>query len=164
MLKTAVIYATIQGTTEKAANYIAEKLPEQDIQIFELTKTSEIDISPFDVIILGGSVYLGDIQPVMIEFCKDNLETLLTKRIGLFVCGIEPDLIRQDAELEMAFPRGLFNHAQATAFIGGEVNLEKLNASQKFISESLLKITESTSFLQYDLIDILIYQMELTSE
>ena len=107
---------------------------------------------------------MGDIQPIVSDFCHKNLDILLTKKIGLFICGIEPELVRQDAELEMAFPRKLYNHAQATAFVGGEINMQMLNASQKFITKSLLGIKESTSFIQYDLIDILIYQMELASE
>ena len=163
-MKTAIIYTTTYGTTEKVAAYIAEKLQNKDVQVIELKKNSDLDISSFDTIMLGASVYLGDIQHIMSNFCKKKLEVLLTKRIGLFICGIEPELIRQDEELHMAYPRSLYNHAQATAFVGGEINLEVLNASQKFITQSLLGFQKSTSFIQYDLVDIFIYQMELLSE
>lgn len=163
-MKTAIIYSTTYGTTEKVSNYIAEKLQNKAVQVIELKSTTDFDISSFDTVILGASVYLGDIQHVMSSFCEKNLDALLARKIGLFVCGIEPELVRQDAELEMAFPRQLFNHAQATAFVGGEINLDVLNDSQKFITQSLLGIKESTSFIQYDLVDIFIYQMELTSE
>ena len=163
-MKTAIIYTTTHGTTEKVSNYIAEKSQNKNIQVIELTKNTDVDISSFDTIILGASVYLGDIQHVMSNFCIENSEVLLTKNIGLFICGIEPELIRQDAELEMAFPKNLYNHAQATVFVGGEINMEVLNDSQKFITQSLLGIKDSTSFIQYDLVDIFIHQMELTCE
>ncbi|MFV0391862.1 MAG: flavodoxin domain-containing protein [Paludibacteraceae bacterium] len=162
-MKTAVIYATTHGTVEKVANYIFDKLPDQDIKLVKLEKDTNIDLASFDNIILGGSIYLGDIQEILSHFCKNNIDLLLTKNIGLFVCGIEPELVRQDAELEMAYPRNLYEHAQATAFVGGEVILEHLNLSQKFIAKTLFKIKKSTSFIHYDLVDVLIYQMELTT-
>lgn len=164
ILKTAILYTTTYGSTEKVANYIAEKLENQEIVLVNMAENKNFDFSEFDNIILGGSIYLGDIQPEMFEFCTNNLDALLQKNIGIFVCGIEPDLIRQDAEIEMSFPKKLYNHAQATAFVGGEINMELLNGSQKFITNTLLGIQDSKSFLQYDLIDIFIYQMELNGE
>ena len=163
-MKTAIIYTTTYGTTEKVANYIAEKLHYKNIDVVELKHNTDFDVSHYDIVILGASVYLGDIQHTMSNFCKRNLEVLLTKKIGLFICGIEPELVRQDTELEMAFPLNLYNYALATAFVGGEINLEALNASQKFITTSLLGIKESASFIQYDLIDIFINQLQIASE
>ncbi len=163
-MKTAIIFSTTYGTTEKVANYIAEKLRSEETIVVELTENTVFDMSPYDTIILGASVYLGDIQAVMREFCHSRQDLLLSKNIGIFVCGIEPDLVRQDAEVKMAFPRNLYNHALATAFVGGEINIEKLNASQKFITGSLLGIKESSSFIQRDLIDIFINQMEIACE
>lgn len=162
-MKTAVIYTTTYGSTGKIADYIADKLPEDKVDVFQLqaNSASEINLDRYDCVILGGSVYLGDIQKAMIDFCFTHLNILLKKQIGLFLCGIEPTLIRQSQELEMAFPRRLYEHAQATAFVGGEVTLEELNDTQKFIATELLGIKESTSFIQYDLVDIFIYQMEL---
>ncbi|VBB43400.1 Flavodoxin [uncultured Paludibacter sp.] len=158
-MKTAIIYTTTHGTSEKVAKYIAEKFPEDDVTLIKLKKNTKFSIFSFDKIILGGSIYLGDIQPIMRRFCNDNFEELLTRTLGLYVCGIEPELVRQDSELEMAFPKKLFKHAVATAFVGGEITFEKLNPTQKFIVKNFLKIKESVDFIHYDLIDIFVYQM-----
>lgn len=158
-MKTAIIFSTTYGSTEKVAKYIAEKLKDDEVKVIRLRKNSKINIDQFDRIILGGSIYLGEIQPVMIKFCENNMNALLTKNVGLFTCGVEPELVRDDSELEMAFPKKLFNHAVATAFVGGEITIEKLNPSQKFISKSFLKINESVSFIHHDIIDIFVYQI-----
>ncbi len=158
---TAIIFATNYGTTKKVAEYLAENIIKSKTTLFNLNSAPEIDLTKFDTVILGGSVYLGDIQKEMSDFCAENSEELLKKNLGLFLCGIEPELVRQDEELKMAFPKSLYNHAQATAFVGGEINMELLNPSQKFIVQTLLGIKSSSSFLQFDLVDIFICQMEL---
>lgn len=158
-MKTAIIYSTTHGSTEKIADYIAEKINDGEVTVIRLEKNTTIDLVSFDRIILGGSVYLGDIQAQMTKFCDDNFDTLKTKNVGLFTCGIEPELIRTDDELEMAFPKKIFNIAVATAFVGGEISFEKLNPTQKFISKNFFKINDSVSFFHYDLIDIFIYQI-----
>ena len=159
-MKTVIIYSTKQGTTEKAANYIAEKLQGDEVEIIKLTNRKSININKYDRIILGGSIYLGDIQSVMTKFCNNNMDILLTKTVGLFACGIEQEYIRQDGELEMAFPKELYKHAVAHAFVGGEIVFEKLNPTQKFIAKSMFKIDSSVEFFQYYMMDIFVNQLK----
>ncbi|MGC3979086.1 MAG: flavodoxin domain-containing protein [Paludibacteraceae bacterium] len=159
MIKTAIIYSTTNGATSNIVKYISDKLTGEEVTIIKLKRNSKVELAAYDKIILGGSIYLGDIQPVMSRFCNAHLDVLLTKTIGLFLCGIEPELVRQDSQLEMAFPKKLYNHAIATAFVGGEIIFEKLNPTQKFISKNFFKINETTQFIRYDLIDIFVYQM-----
>lgn len=75
-MKTAILYTTTYGSTEKVANYIAEKLENQEIVLVNLAENKNFDFSEFDNIILGGSIYLGDIQPEMFEFCTNNLDEI----------------------------------------------------------------------------------------
>lgn len=161
-MKTAIIYSTTQGTTEKVVNYIAEKLKDSEtVDVYKLQKRKKlINLAQYDRVILGGSIYLGDIQSVMTKFCNDNFDILQTKTLGLFACGIEPELVRQDAELEMAYPKKLFKHAVATAFVGGEIIFEKLNPTQKFIAKNMFKINQSVEFFEYNMMDIFIYQLK----
>lgn len=159
-MKTAIIYSTTQGTTEKAATYIAQKLKDDEVTIIKLKKRTRVNVADYERIILGGSIYLGEIQSVMSKFCNDNFDELLNNpNIGIFVCGIETELIRQDEELEMAFPKKIFQHAAATAFVGGEIIFEKLNPTQKFIAKNMLKVDKSTEFFRYDLMDIFVNQL-----
>lgn len=161
-MKTAIIYSTTHGSTEKVAKYIAEKLKDTQVDIIRVQKRMKksINLIDYDKIIIGGSIYLGDIQSVMSKFCDDHFDTLISKPLGLFICGIERELVRQDAELEMAFPKKLFKHAVATAFVGGEIVFDKLNPTQKFVAKNMFKINQSVEFFEYDMMDIFVYQFQ----
>ena len=57
-LKTAIIYTSKYGTTEKAAVSIAEKLKEtSEVELFSLKKCPNPDINGFDTVILGTPIY-----------------------------------------------------------------------------------------------------------
>lgn len=124
-MKTALIYATLHGTTKKAAKYIAENLSDE-VELISLD-TKDINLSNYDTVILGASIHMGVVSGQMKRFCRNNLEELKTKTIGLFICGMEPDLDRQNYELEMAYPPELQEKAKAIAFAGGEFLFDKMN-------------------------------------
>ena len=156
----AIIFTTTHGTTEKVANYIATKLKKEKVTLIPLKKVGKPDLENFDKIILGASVHMCVIQSVMKKFCKDNLETLLKKDVGLYVCGMEPDLNRQEAELELAYPDELFTQARAKAFVGGEFLFEKMNIFQQIIIKKISKITKTKSDIKYDIVDHFISLMQ----
>jgi menaquinone-dependent protoporphyrinogen oxidase len=59
-MKTAIIYASKHGTTEKVAQAIADKLKKTtDVELFSLKKNPNPKISEFDMIILGSPIYAG---------------------------------------------------------------------------------------------------------
>jgi menaquinone-dependent protoporphyrinogen oxidase len=59
-MKTAIIYASKHGTTEKVARAIAEKLRETaNVELFSLKQNFRPNIREFDEIILGSSIYMG---------------------------------------------------------------------------------------------------------
>ena len=61
-MKTAVIYASSHGTTEKVATQIANELPNTDT--INLKKQSKIDLDMYTHIVIGGSIHAGQIQGV----------------------------------------------------------------------------------------------------
>ena len=88
-MKTLIIFATKYGSAEKCANILQEKL-NGDVEVLNI-KTDKIpDISNFENIVIGGSIYIGKIQREIRDFCKQHLEALLTKKTGLFICAGEP--------------------------------------------------------------------------
>ena len=92
-LKTAIIYTTTYGTTEKVANYIAEKLHYKNIDVVELKHNTDFDVSPYDIVILGASVYLGDIQ---LKYIPSPRELFLASRF------LHDDLCRQSSLFSQA--------------------------------------------------------------
>ena len=153
-MKTAIIYASKHGTTEKVARSIAEKLMEtNEVELFSLKKNPNIDISGFETVILGSSVYMGQASGKMKAFCKANEPVLLQKKTGLFVCGMHPDKEQQEKELKDAYAEALREKAAATGFLGGEFLFEQLNFLERLIIKEVAKENSSVHQIDWKAID-----------
>jgi len=60
-MKTAVVFASSHGTTEKAAEMLKEKL-QGEVELIDLKKNSNPDIEGYDAVIIGGSIHAGSFQ------------------------------------------------------------------------------------------------------
>jgi len=153
-MKTAIIYASKHGTTEKVARSIAEKLMKaSEIEMFSLKKNPNFYISEFETVILGSSIYAGQASRKMKAFCKANESVLLQKKIGLFVCGMHPDKEQQEKELKEAYPEILQEKAVATGFLGGEFLFEQLNFLERLIIKEVAKENSSVHQIDWKAID-----------
>jgi menaquinone-dependent protoporphyrinogen oxidase len=142
-MKTAIIYATSHGSTEKVAKQIQSELGEANTQLFNLKASKSIDLSPFEQVIIGGSIHAGQVQGKVKKFCKQNMVELLQKRIALYMCGMnEPGF---DSEFSNAFPELLRKHAYAKAIVGGEFLFDKMNFFEKLIVKKVSGINQSVS-------------------
>jgi menaquinone-dependent protoporphyrinogen oxidase len=160
-MKTAIIYVSKHGTTEKVARKIAEKLGSREISFFNLKTDKNPDITPFDGIILGTPVYAGTPSKRMQTFVKNHAEILTAKRIGLFVCGMEPNREKQQQELENAYPLSLKQQAVAKYFLGGEFIFEKMNFFERAIIKRIAKADKSVSQINEDCISKFIMEFSL---
>jgi len=143
-MKTAIIYDSKYGTTEKVAGSIAEKLMEtNEVECFSLKKNPNPDISGFEVVILGTPVYAGQPSKKMKAFCKINEPVLLEKKTGLFVCGMEPYREKRENELKAAYPITLQEKALAAAFLGGAFLFEQMNFFERLIIRKIAKTNKS---------------------
>jgi len=143
-MKTAILYASKHGTTEKVAHSIAEKLKEtNEIELFSLKSNSNPDISGFERVIIGSSIYAGQAAKEVKAFCKANESVLLQKKTGLFVCGMHPDRAQQEKELTDTYPEVLLKKADATGFLGGAFLFEKMNFFERFIARMIAKTKTS---------------------
>ena len=70
-MTTAVIYSSKTGNTKKVAEYIAQKIGAELINVKECN-----DISGYDRIILGCGVYAGKPAKVMRQFVENNKDKL----------------------------------------------------------------------------------------
>ena len=143
-MKTAIIYSSKYGTTEKVAISIAEKLKDtNEAEIFSLKKNPTPDINGFETVILGTPVYAGKASNKMKKFCNANEAVLIKKKTALFVCGMEPDKTKQQNELKEAYPEALQKNATVTGFLGGAFLFEKMNFFERMIIKKIAKTTTS---------------------
>jgi menaquinone-dependent protoporphyrinogen oxidase len=153
-MKTAIIYTSKYGTTEKVAASIAEKLKDaNEVELFSLKKNSKPDISGFELVILGSSIYMGQASKKMKAFCKANESVLLQKKTGLFVCGMHPDKEQQHKELKDAYSEILQNKAIATGFLGGAFLFEQMNFVERSIIKKIAKTTTSIEQIDWEAVD-----------
>lgn len=158
-MKTAIIYTSQHGTTQKVAKMIAD-LSKGETTLFNLKKEKNIPLSAFDQIIIGGSIHAGQIQKRVRRFCETNLETLNSKPLGLFLSCMEENEKAQ-MQFDQAYPAQLRDHAQSCKLTGGEVLFEKMNFIEKFLMKKIGKTTESVSKLKEERIKELVVEMNI---
>ena len=143
-MKTLIVYASKHGCAQNAAEKLAKAFG-QDTEVNNVCNITRIDLEDFDRIIIGGSIHAGRIQGQIKNFARKNLNPLLQKQIGLFICHMEEDNEKAMKELTDNFPDPLVEHAIAKGLFGGEFDLEKMNFVEKFIIKKVAHVTESVS-------------------
>ena len=132
-----IAYASKYGFTKKCADILAEALGEETY-ICDLDKNHP-DLSQYDKIIIGGSVYIGKIRKPVTLFCNENLDILKEKKLGLFICGLaEGDDAKK--QMEASFPPELLKAAVSKMSFGGGYEFKKINFLERMM---IKKVTGS---------------------
>lgn len=157
-MKTAVIFATHHGTTELVANLIGEQLINDFVDIINLQRMAHIDLVPYQRVIIGGSIHAGMIQKSVRDFCVENIEPLLSKQVGLFICAMNDQQWEQ--ELENAFPEKLRNHSDSNRIMGGEFKTDEMNLVEKFLVKRITGVNSPVSNILHDQIEQFVSDLE----
>ena len=142
-MRNLIVYTTTHGCTEKCADEVKEGLT-GETTVINIKKESAPDLQAFDTIILGGSIHAGKIQKRIKKFCEKQLDLLLTKKVGLFICCME-DGENAEKQLAEAYPAALRDHATAKGLFGGEFDFDKMKGIEKAIIKKVAQIEESVS-------------------
>jgi|Deesub1362A_J573_1020465.scaffolds.fasta_scaffold06256_5 menaquinone-dependent protoporphyrinogen oxidase len=142
-MNTLIVYATNYGCTEKCATILSEKLTGK-VDLCNLKVVNAVDLSKYDKVIIGGSIYMSKIQKEVREFCSKNLNVLKDKKIGLFICCMRDGNIAE-TQLNKSFPQELLANAVAGEYFGGEFIFRKMNFLDKLIVKKVTKIDKDMS-------------------
>jgi len=147
-MKNVIIYSSKHGFTKKCAEMLKEGLKDGS-NLINLKDNPIIDLNDYQVIILGSSVYAGNIQKDMKEFINNNLKVLLEKNTGLFTCNMHK---REEAEeqLKKVFPLELIERSFVVTFFGGGFDFSKMNFIEKQIVKKIVKISENTENIEHE--------------
>jgi len=137
-MKTLIAYSTTLGCTEQCASKLKEDLVD-DVELVRISQRRKFNLHEYDTIIVGGSIHEGMIQRSVHKFCESNLEVLLQKQVGLFVCCMDPNVDEQML-IDQAFPEELVKNALASGFFGGELNIKKMNLLQKIMTRKAARL------------------------
>jgi menaquinone-dependent protoporphyrinogen oxidase len=135
---TLIAYSTTLGCTEQCASKLKEDLGD-GVEMTRISRRRRFNLEKYDTIIVGGSIHEGMIQRSVFNFCETNLDSLLKKQVGLFVCCMDPDADEKEL-IGRAFPERLVKHALASGFFGGELNIKKMNLLQKIMTRKAARL------------------------
>ncbi len=130
-----VAYGTRYGTTAARARSIGEAI-RAEVTLVDLRRDHAPDPARFDVVLVGGSIYGGKIQPRVASFCETHEEALRSRPVGVFVCCLSRGGHAR-FQLEGAFPDWLLKAAICRALPGGALSPGKLTLFDRFLVRSV---------------------------
>ena len=147
------------GSTAKMVEMLKDRFENEKIDTINLKKEKSPNISNYDEIIIGGSIHVGMIQKRITKFIENNMEFLLEKKIGLFMCCMYEDEKREN-QFNTAFPEELRNHSSANGLFGGEFVFEKMNFLEKAIVKKVSEYSSTVSKIDEKAIDEFVEKMQ----
>lgn len=158
-MKKVLIYNSKFGAVEKVVSMIQEK--NKDISVHNIQE-GKIDVSHYEVVIIGGNVIAGNINKQLKEFCNQNEN----KKVILFISGINENI---EEVIKQNFSQTFQENIQYYYFVGGQLNFTNMNILEKAIIKAVNKKEKMISnidtkkdydFLKYDKIESLITKIE----
>jgi len=140
-MKTLIAYSSTMGCTEKCAARLKEDIG-KDVDLVRISRRRKYHFDAYDTVIIGGSIHDGQIQLAVRRFCKAYLGELLQKKVGIFVCCMDPGVNEQEL-IKKAFPESLISHSLSTGYFGGELNLKKMTLLAKIMTRKAARIEEA---------------------
>ncbi len=146
-MKTLIAFGTKYGTTRKAAEELSKRLP-GEVDIVNLKEEKSPDVCAYDIILIGASVYGGNIQKEVRGFLDQEKHNLIVKPYGLFIAA------GNDLEVERNYRvyvgKTIYDQAEIREYIGYSYDFSKMNFFEKAMIKKVAKVTENTEKLNQE--------------
>ncbi|MCL2696706.1 MAG: flavodoxin domain-containing protein [Oscillospiraceae bacterium] len=137
-MKTLILYATKHGAAREVAGRISKHFG--DAVVCDLKQSDIPDPAQFGSIIIGSSIYAGMIRKEAKTFISQNKDMLLSKKLGLFLCGLDKN--HGQEVYDANFPPELLQAAKIKSSLGGIYDPKKAGAMGRFIMKIVTKNKE----------------------
>ncbi|OPY26926.1 MAG: protoporphyrinogen oxidase [Methanocella sp. PtaU1.Bin125] len=89
-MKALVVYGTKGGATKEIADEIGKVLGDHGFAatVVNAGESHGVDIGPYDLVVVGSSVYMGSWNGKAMGFLKKNQKTLAGKKVAIFSSGL----------------------------------------------------------------------------
>jgi menaquinone-dependent protoporphyrinogen oxidase len=135
-MNTIIIYATKHGASKKCAELLAGRLTGK-VDLCNIKEGNSPELSQYDNVIIGGSIYAGTIPKELSEFCTKNLTALKEKKLGLYICCMNGK--EAEKQLNNVFPQELLKAAVVKKSLGGEFKFKEMNFFERLITKMVSK-------------------------
>ncbi len=90
MAKYLILYSTTDGHTRTISQRIADTIRADghDVDALPLKENPDIDLTPYDTVVIGASIRYGKHQKEVFDFIERNLDTLNAKDNAFFTVNI----------------------------------------------------------------------------
>ncbi|MFO8086588.1 MAG: flavodoxin domain-containing protein [Bacteroidales bacterium] len=156
-MNTIIVYASTHGSSEKVGLALQEKLA-GEVNVLNLKKAKNVDISDYERVIVGGSIHVGAIQKKVKAFYETHQEELLEKQLGLYLCCMDEE--RAAEQFEKNYPEVLRKHSSSNKLMGGEYIFERMNFLEKFMVKKISGIGSSKNALKGDAVKEMVEELE----
>ncbi|WP_099466923.1 flavodoxin domain-containing protein [Konateibacter massiliensis] len=157
-MNTIIIYSSKYGCTADCAEYLKSGLSDSaKLTDIDKTNSNAIALESYDTVIFGSSIYVGAISKKMRKFCKENVELLSKKRVGIFLCCGFPEQAKE--YLTTNFPSTLLKSAIVIKDFGGEARIDKMKFIDKSIMKTVMKGNHEALKISHENIDAFIKEL-----
>ncbi len=147
-MKTALLYSSKYGSTERVAEQIADKL-NPPVDLINLAE-QQVQLTDYDSFIIGLPVLAENTTLDMRRFLGKNLTEIADKIIAVFILCWNTH--KYETYIEKLFNNKLSPKC-ITACVGGEFNFDKMMDIEKNIVKDITGIKENSSKISTEEID-----------
>ena len=90
MARTLIAYSTVEGHTLTICNRLKEVLETvgHTVELFEIGRDTDLDLTPFELVVVGASIRYGRHRPDVYRFIEANREALDQKVSAFFSVNV----------------------------------------------------------------------------
>lgn len=152
-MNTVLLYSSKYGTTKKCAELLAQKLTQ--CTLISLDAQPDFDVTDYQNIIIGTSVYMGQIRKTVKNYLTNHVDLLKSKNVSYFFCcndttdhlTLVPDQLKTESTIITQF--------------GFELNQSKMNFFDGLVTKMIAKTSETVSMIKFDAIESMAKRVEL---
>ena len=147
-MKILIVYASHGGVARKCAELLAESLIENHtVTVVDCRKENIPTPDEFDVVVLGSSVRMENIDRRIRKYAKANLERLNSMPCAVFLCCGFTKLFPEYAE--SLFPRR-FKPSLGSHLFGGELKPDRVHGFDKIVVALMRNSIQTQDFEEDD--------------
>lgn len=138
-MKTLILYASTYGYTEEMVKKMVVE-SNGSIEALNIVNSKNVELSKYEAVILGSSIYVGQIHKELKNYILKNMDELLTKKLGIFLtCGFEAQF---ETHVKNNFSESLIQHATSIINLGGKIQKDRLKFGHKLMVNMIEKTPE----------------------